>query len=244
MEIIPLGDSALVVRLRERFDDAPEETLDEVLRALRRIQEAAIPGVIELAPAYTSVAVFFDPVAMVKAGGPAEELLVWLVTRIRAALTAQTAHRRFLTEPSRLVEIPVCYDPEFAPDIEEVARHAQISPKEVADLHSAAEYRVACLGFIPGFPFLAGLPRQLETPRRSTPRKNIPPGSVGIGGAQTGVYPLRSPGGWNLIGRTPLKFFDPARNPPTLLRAGDRVRFRSISREEFEAAPEAAISDR
>jgi inhibitor of KinA len=139
----------------------------------------------------------------------------------------------------RPVEIPVCYDREFAPDLEEVARHAQISTKEVVDLHTGAEYRVACIGFVPGFPFLAGLPKTLATPRRATPRKEIPPGSVGIGGAQTGIYPLRSPGGWNLIGRTPLKLFEPAKDPPTVLCAGDRVRFRAITRQEFESLNEA-----
>jgi inhibitor of KinA len=135
----------------------------------------------------------------------------------------------------RPVEIPVCYDLEFAADLEDVARYAQISTKEVVDLHTGAEYRVACIGFVPGFPFLAGLVKTLATPRRATPRKEIPPGSVGIGGAQTGIYPLRSPGGWNLIGRTPLKLFDPIKNPPALLRAGDRVRFRAITRQEFES---------
>jgi inhibitor of KinA len=94
---------------------------------------------------------------------------------------------------------------------------------------------VACIGFVPGFPFMAGLPKKIATPRRSNPRKEIPPGAVGIGGAQTGIYPLRSPGGWNLIGRTPLKLFDPTKDPPVLLRAGDRVRFRAITREEFES---------
>jgi inhibitor of KinA len=110
-----------------------------------------------------------------------------------------------------------------------------MSPGEVIRLHGAAEYRVACIGFVPGFPFLAGLPKGLATPRRDVPRKQIPPGSVGIGGAQTGIYPLRSPGGWNLIGRTPLRLFDPKKNPPALLRAGERVRFRKISRAEFES---------
>jgi KipI family sensor histidine kinase inhibitor len=104
------------------------------------------------------------------------------------------------------------------------------------DLHSTAEYRVACIGFVPGFPFLAGLPKRLATPRRDVPRKEVPPGSVGIGGAQTGIYPLRSPGGWNLIGRTPLKLFDPRKDPPTILRPGDRVRFRAITREKFESS--------
>ena len=235
MEIVPLGDSALIVRLREQFEDAPEETQDEVLRVFQRLRNAAIPGVIELAPAYTSVAVFFDPVVVAKAIGTSSEILDWLTTRICAAAAGAPKRSWSRRSPSRTVEIPVCYDPEFGSDLDDVARHTQISAEQVIELHSAAEYRVACIGFVPGFPFLAGLPKKLTTPRRSTPRKEIAPGSVGIGGAQTGIYPLHSPGGWNLIGRTPLKLFEPAKDPPTLLRAGDRVRFRAITREEFDA---------
>ena len=114
-----------------------------------------------------------------------------------------------------------------------VAEHTKLSEREIMDLHSRAEYRVACIGFVPGFTFLAGLPKKLATPRRDIPRKEIPPGSVGIGGAQTGIYPLRSPGGWNLIGRTPLKLFDPSKDPPTLLYPGDRVRFAQLRRRSF-----------
>ncbi len=236
MEITPLGDSALIVRVRDRFEDAPQETLDEVLRAFQRIRNAAIPGVIELAPAYTSVAVFFDPVGVAKASGTPDGLFDWLAAKIRSALPSFSARddRRSSTAP-RTIEIPVCYDSEFALDLDHVAEHAKISPIEVVDLHSSGEYRAACIGFVPGFPFLSGLARKLATPRRDVPRKEIPPGSVGIGGAQTGIYPLRSPGGWNLIGRTPLKLFDPTTDPPALLRAGDHVRFRAITREEFEA---------
>src|SRR4030095_11803902 len=116
-----------------------------------------------------------------------------------------------------------------------VAEHTKLSEREVIDIHSTGEYRVACIGFVPGFPFLAGLPKNLATPRRDVPRKEIPPGSVGIGGAQTGIYPLGSPGGGTFIGRTPLKLFDPSKSPPTLLHPGDRVRFRAITREEFAA---------
>jgi inhibitor of KinA len=235
IEIVPLGDSALIVRMRERFDDAPEQTLDVVLRAFQRLQNAAIPGVIELAPAYTSVAVFFDPNRAAKGAETPDKVFDWFATRIRAAVAGIVDPGRIARSRSQTVEIPVCYDPEFALDIDDVARRAAISPGEVIRLHSAAEYRVACIGFVPGFPFLAGLPKELATPRRDVPRKQIPPGSVGIGGAQTGVYPLRSPGGWNLIGRTPLRLFDPRKNPPALLRAGQRVRFRAITREEFEA---------
>ncbi|HEV8617894.1 MAG TPA: 5-oxoprolinase subunit PxpB [Candidatus Udaeobacter sp.] len=234
MEIVPLGDSALIVRVRDRFEDAPDKTLTEVLGTFRRLQDAAIPGVIELAPAYTTVAVFFDPTIVANEGPKSDQALDWLTDRIRIALSSVAAvyDRR---SAARSIEIPVCYDPEFAFDLENVAHHAQISSREVVDLHSAAEYRVSCIGFVPGFPFLAGLPRKLATPRRATPRKEIPAGSVGIGGAQTGIYPLRSPGGWNLIGRTPVRLFDPEKTPPAFLRAGDRVHFRAITREEFEA---------
>ena len=238
MEIVPLGDSALIVRVRERFEDAPDQTLTEVLRTFRRLQDAAIPGVIELAPAYTTVAVFFDPVVGANAGSEPNPPLDWLTERVREVVAAGADRGRRVRSTksdARLVEIPVCYDPEFAFDVENVAHHAQISSREVVDLHSAAEYRVSCIGFVPGFPFLAGLPKELATPRRATPRKEIPAGSVAIGGAQTGIYPLRSPGGWNLIGRTPLQLFDPEKTPPAFLRAGDRVRFRAITRKEFEA---------
>jgi inhibitor of KinA len=238
MQITALGDSALIVQLRDQFEDAPEETLDEVLRAFRQLQNAAIPGIVELAPAYTSIGVFFDPIGIAKHSARPDQPFEWLAERVREVLAAGTERgRRGKTRKSdvRLVEIPVCYDPDFAPDLDHVARRAELSTNEVIDLHSAAEYRVACIGFVPGFPFLAGLPKKLATPRRATPRKEIPPGSVGIGGAQTGIYPLRSPGGWNLIGRTPVKLFDPIKNPPALLRAGDCVRFRAITREEFDS---------
>jgi inhibitor of KinA len=237
MEIIPLGDSALVVRVRDQFEDEPEETLEEVLRVFQLLQSAAIPGVIELAPAYTSVAVFFDPLSVLQLSGTAEGAFDELAKRIRSAITPASRRHRRRTAASRprLIEVPVCYDPEFGFDIDRVAEHTRLSEREIVDLHSTSEYRVACIGFVPGFTFLAGLPKNLATPRRDVPRKEIPAGSVGIGGAQTGIYPSRSPGGWNLIGRTPLRLFDPTKNPPTLLCPGDRLRFRTISREEFES---------
>jgi inhibitor of KinA len=238
MQITPIGDSALIVHIRDQFEDAPDETLNQVLSVASCLERTNIPGIIELAPAYTTVAVFFDPLAVAQAGRGPDRIYNWLADRIRAAIAAGTDDgRRAKTKGShsRLVEIPVCYDPEFALDLDAVARHAQISPRQVVDLHSGAEYRVSCIGFVPGFPFLAGLPKKLATPRRATPRKEIPVGSVGIGGAQTGIYPLRSPGGWNLIGRTPVRLFEPSRNPPTLLRASDRVRFRVITRRKFDS---------
>lgn len=229
MEITPLGDSALIIRVRD------ESVSDEsaVLETLRRLEAAAIPGVIEFAPAFTSVAVFFDPVRVHAAGAPAEVVSDWLQTRITSVLE-QTSHLQPAGLEPRLVEIPVCYDADFALDLQEVTRHRGLSPEEVVSRHAAASYRVQCIGFAPGFPYLSGLPPELAVPRRATPRKEVAAGSVGIGGAQTGIYPQRSPGGWNLIGRTPLRLFNPRQNPPALLRAGDRVRFRPITRDEFE----------
>ena len=235
MEIVPLGDSALIVRVRDRFEDAPERALNEVLRTFRRLQDAAIPGVIELVPAYTTVAVFFDPTVVASAGPKPDQALDWLTERVRAVVAGVDGPGDGEVFPERVVEIPVCYHLEFAPDSERVAQHAQISPNEIIDLHSTAKYRVNCIGFTPGFPYLSGLPKKLATPRHAEPRKKIPAGSVAIGGAQAGIYPQQSPGGWNVIGRTPLPMFDSAKNPPALLRAGDRVRLRVITRKEFEA---------
>src|SRR6266487_5829703 len=155
MEIVPLGDSALIVRVREQFDDAPEETLNEVLQTFQQLRSAAIPGVIELAPAYTSVAVFCDPLQVAKASGHPDRAFDWLEERVRRIVAAAVdrGERRRTRRNIHSVEIPVCYDPEFAPDLDEVARHAQISTEQVVDLHSAADYRVACTWFVPGFPF-------------------------------------------------------------------------------------------
>jgi inhibitor of KinA len=236
MEIIPLGDSAVIVRVREQFEDAPQETLDQVLQVFESLRNAAIPGVTEVAPAYTSVAVFFNPVALVKSQGARAAVFEELTQKIRSAIVpVSRRQRRRFAGTSRSIEIPVCYDSYFGLDLGRIAEHTKLSRREIVDLHSRAEYRVACIGFVPGFTFLTGLSKNLATPRREVPRKEIPAGSVGIGGAQTGIYPLRSPGGWNLIGRTPLKLFDPSKNPPTLLHPGDRVRFRAITREEFDS---------
>ena len=232
MEITPLGDSALLIRVAENFDESPERALEEVLTAERSLRAAKIPGVVELAPAYTTVAVFYDPAGVIRSGAPIENVFGWLEERIRDAISKKIVKGE--SPATAVVEIPVCYDQEFAFDLEEVAQRAGVDPNEVIDLHSGAEYRVHCIGFTGGFPFLAGLPQKIATPRRETPRKEIPAGSVGIGGKQTGIYPIKSPGGWNVIGRTPLRLFDAQKSPPVFLRIGDRVRFRPITRAEFE----------
>ena len=234
MRIEPLGDSALLVRVVEEFH--PEKSLDAVLRATRQLEAAAIPGVMELAPAYCTVAVFYDP-ARFSGTEAMPSPFESLTAKIEGALQNRSAGRGEGI-PSRTVEVPVCYDAEFALDLAHVAEHAGLAEAEVVRRHSSARYRVNCVGFTPGFPYLSGLPAELTTPRRASPRTEIPAGSVAIGGAQTGIYPSKSPGGWNVIGRTPLRLFDHRNEPPAMLRAGDSVRFRRISREEFEQLSE------
>jgi inhibitor of KinA len=157
-------------------------------------------------------------------------------------LKAKVEHATQISlEPARpraaaaaFIEVPVCYETEFAPDLDEIARHAGLSRDEIILRHSTVSYRVSCVGFTPGFPYLSGLPPELATPRRASPRKEVPAGAVAIGGTQTGIYPRKSPGGWNIIGRAPLRLFDVERDPPALFQAGDRVRFRRISRDGFD----------
>ncbi len=214
MEITPLGDSALIIR---------DEFRSGVGAALHALRAAEIAGVMEYAPSYNSIGVFFD---VARIGVLEKELR-------EAIQTAETTP----PSPSDLntIEISVCCDAEFALDLDEVARHAGLSAEEVVRRYCDASYTVACIGFMPGFGYLTGLPNELSTPRRATPRKQVPAGAVAIGGAQTGVYPTVSPGGWNIIGRTSLRLFDPRNNPPALLEAGNGVRFRAISREQFDA---------
>lgn len=233
MEITPLGDSALIVRIVDEFAANPNASLNAVLAAFRYLEAAAIPGVIELAPAYTTIGVFFDP-AQIEPAAPDHSPFDVLRTRIQSILDASSFEKETGIE-APAIEIPVCYDRELGPDLGDVARVTGLPEPEVVRRHASSAYRVACVGFIAGFPFLSGLPPELATPRRTTPRKEVPAGSVGIGGAQTGIYPRKSPGGWNLIGRTPLRLFDAQRDPPAMLRAGDQLRFREISREAFDS---------
>lgn len=222
-----LGDMALLVEIGDTID---ESTHRRVQTAWRSLAAAPLPGVIELVPAYTSVTVFYDPLLAVRAGAPQDKIVEWLTTQLHERIKNPPKMEKF---KGRTVEIPVCYDPEFGPDLGLVAKQAKLTPEEVIKRHGKPEYLVYLVGFAPGFPYLGGLPKELHTPRHAKPRMVVPPGSVGIGGQQTGIYPLATPGGWNLIGRTPVRLFRPEENPPVLLRAGDQVKFRAISREEF-----------
>jgi KipI family sensor histidine kinase inhibitor len=232
--IEPLAEDTLLLRFGDAIDPAINARVHAAARALR---EAGLPGVADIAPAYASLLVRFQPDTPCNRddalpGARIAALSCTLLDGIDAK-TRIPAGAGVETDP-RCVEIPVCHGGEFGPDLEAVARHAGLSPDEVVARHTAGDYTVAMLGFAPGFPYLLGLDPSLHVPRRDTPRTRVPAGSVAIGGAQTGVYPRELPGGWSLIGRTPLALFDPQYMPPTLLLPGDRVRFRSIRQDQFE----------
>lgn len=179
----------------------------------------AIDGTTDVVPAYNTIAVHLDAASLGHFSAPYLEQVLREV-RARVSDMPETP-----PAPGRLVEIPVVYGGVDGPDLDEVADHTGLTAAQVVALHAGAVYEVAMIGFSPGFPYLAGMPEQLTTPRRTTPRTHVPAGSVAIGGRQTGIYPQASPGGWRLIGRTTRVLFAPGEDPPALLAPGDRVRF-------------------
>ncbi|UAW64200.1 5-oxoprolinase subunit PxpB [Mycoavidus sp. HKI] len=205
--IFPFGESALVC-------ESPAPATLACQKRIWTIAEVARqwPHVTEVVPGMNNLTVLFDPLAT------NVDVLTQKLAKAWGAVDTKL-------KPGRLVEIPVCYGGEYGPDLATVAHHTALSAEAVIKLHASTEYTVFCLGFQPGFAYLGGLDPKLETPRRAEPRVAIPAGSVGIGGAQTGIYPASSPGGWQLIGHTREKLFDPMRTPPSLLQPGDRVRF-------------------
>ena len=219
MKITPASDSSLLVVFGHAIS---WELQSQALRLFHAMQALEEPRIRNLHPGYASLLVDFDPLIMSHA-----EI---------GAVIERLAEAEAATEDDRRVEItiPVCYDAEFGPDLEDVAAHSHVSVADVVRLHSSATYYVCFLGFTAGFAYLGGMPEALHTPRLATPRRMVAGGSVGIAGGQTGIYPTETPGGWRLIGRTPLRMFDPQAQPPTLLEAGDIVRFAAISRAEFE----------
>jgi KipI family sensor histidine kinase inhibitor len=210
IDVTWVGDRVLRVSFAEGISD---EGLARVRAAASALERASVPALVDVTPAYATVLLTFDLAAL-----RPEAAEAGVVRAIAGASDAATF-------PERLVEIPVRYGGEDGPDLEDVARVRGLSPADVVRLHHEAEYRVAFLGFSPGFPYLVGLPEALATPRLPRPRVRVPAGSVAIAGRQAGVYPQETPGGWRILGRTELRLFDPAREPPSLLSGGDRVRF-------------------
>jgi KipI family sensor histidine kinase inhibitor len=215
---LPASDSSFLLRFGEGISP---EIHRRVLQATRILLSSKLPSIRNLHPAYDSILVSFDPLKVSHAQ---------LEVLVKSFFESESGKS---SEEENIKEIATCYGGEFGPDLSDVAKYNGLSEQEVVEIHSSVLYTVYFLGFSPGFPYLGGLSDKIAIPRLSTPRMHVPGGSVAIGGNQTGIYPLDSPGGWRIIGRTPARLFDPSADPPTILQMGDRVRFVPISIEQF-----------
>ena len=220
----PASDQSLLIYFGERIT---LEAHQHVMRLLRLLEAEPVEGIRNLHPAYCSLLIKFD--ALKLGHGDVEAILRPHLDRLEDVRLPE----------SRQVEIPVCYGGEYGTDLNQVAAMCRLTPSQVIELHTSATYEVYFLGFAPGFAYLGELPEALLTPRLATPRRRVPAGSVGIAGSQTGVYPVATPGGWRLLGRTPLKMFRADRRAMSLLSIGDRVRFTPVTREQFAALEKA-----
>lgn len=215
---LPCGDSALTVCFSTEIS---EEANSHVTALSKVLESGKISAVKDIIPAFSSLTVIYDPC----------EISYSKLTRKLKGITKRMSASSGAS--SLLYKIPVCYDGEFAPDMENIMRHTGLDREEIIKIHTGTDYLIYMLGFLPGFAYLGGLDKRIETPRLESPRVEIPSGSVGIGGAQTGIYPVASPGGWQLIGKTPVKVYDAKREKPILYNAGDYIRFVRISPEKF-----------
>lgn len=220
---LPAGDAALVVEFGDRIDRAVS---DRVLRLAARVRAAQVVGVVEMVPTYRSLMVHFDP-------------LVTGDEALRAQLTALLDDAAAAAGSARLWRVPACYDVTHAPDLHDVAERTGLTPQKVVDLHAQTLFHVYMIGFVPGYPYMGDLPPELVLPRRADPRVRVPPGSIAIASTMTAVYPIESPGGWHLIGATPVRLFDAARvtadgqGRPALFSPGDKVRFEPVDATRF-----------
>jgi inhibitor of KinA len=225
-QVFPLGDSAITIDFGNRIDGAVN---DRVIDLFKKLQKNPLPGMIEMVPAFSSLTLYYD-IALIRkkktSGNTAFEQIKDLLEEL---ITLPFTNEQ---QTARLMRIPVCYEKEMAPDMEEMCVYSGLTAEEIITIHTGRQYRVFMLGFLPGFAYMGPVDDRINMPRKTRPR-SIAAGSVGIAGLQTGIYPLASPGGWQIIGRTPLQLFNKKEEECTLLKAGDRVEFYSISREEF-----------
>ncbi|CAN5179665.1 5-oxoprolinase subunit PxpB [soil metagenome] len=231
--IEPLGDRALIIAFGSTIDPAINRRVIEVAA---RIRLAAMAGVTDIVPSFAAIGVHYEPASI--AVGRGELPYVALLRRLRPLLEEHPDAG--VADASPIVEIPVCYGGRYGPDLAEAARLCEMTPDELVALHQQPgepPLKVYMIGFAPGAPYIGLLDQRLSLPRRSTPRIDVPAGTVAIANRQSVIYPYTGPGGWNLIGRTPLTLFDPTRDPPGLLNPGDRVRFRAIDETELLAWP-------
>jgi inhibitor of KinA len=225
MKILAFGDSALLVNFEQKIDEAINQEVMDLAAALK-----AVPEVTYLIPAYCSLTVGFDSTLT------SFPKMYELIEKSAKAKTSKAKSN------SSIIEIPVCYNAEFALDLEEVMEQTRLSATEIIELHTSTVFKVYMLGFVAGFAYMGSLPEALKVARKKQPRKLVNEGAVGLAGIQTGIYPTDAPGGWQIIGQCPIKMFDPTRAQPSLLQPGDSVQFKAIDAEAFEALKQSSFN--
>ena len=223
IKLLTAGDSSILLQFGNTIDPAINRKIAATVQLMR---EQHINGVTDVIPAFCSLLINYDPRVI-----SYEQIKRRMEALVKIDVTAGDTRKR-------VFEIPVCYGGEYGPDIQNIADHAGMSVEEVIQIHTSRDYLIYMLGFLPGFTYLGGLDERIHTPRLANPRIRIPAGSVGIGGSQTGIYPMDSPGGWQLMGMTPVKTYDPDREAPILVEAGDYIRFVAIDEDEFHRIKE------
>ena len=223
IKLLTAGDSSILLQFGNTIDPAINRKIAATVQLMR---EQHINGVTDVIPAFCSLLINYDPRVI-----SYEQIKGRMEALVKIDVSAGNTRKR-------VVEIPVCYGGEYGPDIQNIADHAGLSVEEVIQIHTSRDYLIYMLGFLPGFTYLGGLDERIHTPRLANPRIRIPAGSVGIGGSQTGIYPMDSPGGWQLMGMTPVKTYDPDREVPILVEAGDYIRFVAIDEDEFHRIKE------
>lgn len=238
LTIYYLSEQAVAIEFGQEISEA---FLTQVKQVDDLIHQKPFPGFRTTVPAYTTLSVFFDPVEVIKSQGlqgkDCFEKVSWYLNQLNIEPVKEAPAL------NAIITVPVCYGDAFGPDLDEVAKIHNLTAAEVISLHCSVVYKVYMIGFVPGFAYLGGMPELLATPRKPTPRKVIPAGAVGIAGKQTGIYPLETPGGWQIIGRTPLTLFNALRPQPVLLKAGDRVLFNPVSDNEFKLIANKPYAD-
>jgi KipI family sensor histidine kinase inhibitor len=229
IKIVAAGDSSLLIEFGNEINEEINRMITTIVQLMRDQQ---IEGVVDLIPAFCSLLINYDPRIV-----SYEKMRKRMQALVKIDLKGGSGRKR-------VFEIPVCYGGQYGPDMETIASHAGLSEEEVIRIHSSRDYLIYMLGFLPGFCYLGGLDERIHTPRLANPRVKIAAGSVGIGGSQTGIYPLDSPGGWQLMGMTPVKTYDPSREKPILLEAGDYIRFIPVEEAEYLRIKEAADQNR
>ena len=226
IQFIPISECALLLSFGNTIDNVIHERL---MLVKEKVETNPFNGFIETVPAYNSLTIFYNPVETEKT---AETISASVVHQLKQIIETSEQSPTLQANKATII-IPVCYDEEYGIDLNELSVPLNLSTKEIIELHTAREYKVFMIGFTPGFPYMGILDEQLFTKRKAQPRISVPSGSVAIAGNQTGIYPLSTPGGWNIIGRTPLKLFDQQKEHPFLLTAGDTIQFTPITKKEF-----------